>query len=234
MADRKSNRRKKIENPISEGIATETNLQVPKEEKRKLYPASIVSINWDALNTKRKVSEELKLEISELYLDIQKKPSAHIERLKQLIEEYPDIQIFSGYLLMAYILEEDEKAEEIAKSLYNKYPDYMFGKIGFIESAIHNQDLDSIPNFLDNKFDYKELFPQKGAFHIVEILLFYFSIGRYYAFKNLPDLAKNYLKEIKSIDEEQVLLKKLQSDIDKGAGVKFYQKVLRKFKSKES
>jgi hypothetical protein len=135
---------------------------------------------------------------------------------------------------MAYILEEDEKAEEIAKSLYNKYPDYMFGKIGFIESAIHNQDLDSIPTFLDNKFDYKELFPQKGAFHIVEILLFYFSIGRYYAFKNQPDLAKNYLNEIKSIDEEQVLLKKLQNDIDKGAGVKFYQKVLRKFKSKES
>jgi hypothetical protein len=234
MADRKSNRRKKLENPIPEGMATEKNLQVPKEEKRKIYPASIVSINWDALNTKRKISEELKIEISELYTDVQKKPSAQIDRLKQLIEEYPDVQIFSAYLLMAYILEEDEKAGEIAKSLYNKYPDYMFGKIGFIEAAIIGQDLDSIPKFLDNKFNYKDLFPQKGAFHILEILLFYFSIGRYYAFKNQPEQAKEYLKEIKSIDEDQVLLKKLQNDIDKGAGVKFYQKVLRKFKSKES
>ncbi len=234
MADRKSNRRKKIENPVPEGMVTEKNLQVPKEEKRKIYPASIVSINWDALNTKRKISEELKIEISELYTDIQKKPSAQIDRLKQLIEEYPDIQIFSAYLLMAYILEDDEKAGEIAKSLYHKYPDFIFGKIGFIEAAIIGQDLDSIPKFLDNKFNYKDLFPQKGAFHIVEILLFYFSVGRYYAFKNQPEQAKDYLKEIKSIDEDQVLLKKLQNDIDKGAGVKFYQKVLRKFKSKES
>lgn len=230
MADRKSNRRKKIEIPESIRPEGEVKLKPPQEEKRKQYPSTVVSITWDALNTKRKVNEELKSEISELYYDIQKKPSAQIDKLNQLINEYPDIQIFQGYLLIAYILEEDEKAIDVAENLFNKYPDFMFGKIGFLESAIHRGDLDSIPTFLEGKFDFKQLFPQRGSFHIVEVLHFYFSLGRYYAVKGLVREANILLEQIRSLDEDHVFLKKLQKDIDKGSGVKFYQKVLRRFK----
>ena len=231
MADRKSNRRKKVEIPESKIIeGQQLSAKPPVEEKRKIYPSTVVSVTWDALNTKRKVNDDLKTEISDLNYEIQKKPSAQIEKLNQLIQEYPDLQIFQGYLLMVYIIEEDERAVDIAENLFNKYPDFMFGKIGFIESAILRGDLNSIPDFLEDKYDYKQIFPQRGAFHIVEVLHFYFSLGRYYAVKGMPNEASIYMEHIKSIDEDHIFLKKLQKDMDKGSGVKFYQKVLRRFK----
>ena len=231
MAERKSNRRKKIETPATLAPQREVNSEIPKEEKRKVYPTSIVTINWDSLNTKRKMNEELRTQISELYGEIQNKPSSQIDKISQLIEQYPEIQILHGYLLMAYLLDDDEeKALEVAEYLSKKYPDFMYGKIGTVESYILTGKLDSIPEFLENKFDYKELFPEKGSYHIAEVLQYYFSIGRYFALKGQVDKANEYMKEIKSFDEEHAFIKKLQKDIDKGSGVKFYQKVLRKFK----
>lgn len=236
MADRKSNRRKKVEStaPLSNQAseASET-IEPPKEEKRKFYPSTVISIGWDALNTKRRINDDLKTEISDLYYDVQKKPSAQISKILELVEKYPDIQIFQGYLLMAYILEEDARALDVAVSLNKKYPDFMLGKIGFVESCLHRNELDSIPGFLDEKYDFKDIFPQRGSFHIVEVLHFYFSLGRFFALTGQADLAKSYYKEIKTFDEESALLKKLQKDIDKGSGVKFYQKIFRKFR-KES
>lgn len=237
MADRKSNRRKKVESNSSQLIPgselPEAIPELPKEEKRKTYPTSVISIGWDALNSKRRVNDDLKTEISDLYYDVQKKPQSQIPKIQELIEKYPDLQVFQGYLLMAYILEEDSRALEIATSLNKKYPDFMFGKIGFIESCLHKNELDGIPNYLEEKYDFRELFPQRGAFHIVEVLHFQFSMGRFFALTGQAEIAKNYYREIKTFDEDSGLLKKLQKDIDKGSGVKFYQKIFRKFK-KES
>ena len=99
MADRKSNRRKKVEIPESKIIeGQQLSAKPPVEEKRKIYPSTVVSVTWDALNTKRKVNDDLKTEISDLYYEIQKKPSAQIEKLNQLVQEYPDLQIFQGFL----------------------------------------------------------------------------------------------------------------------------------------
>lgn len=234
MAERKSNRRKKME-PVAlpEKEVSPSAPELPKEEKRKVYPTTVVSIGWESLNTKRRVNEELKEEIAELFYSVQKKPSSQISNIQELIEKYPDIQIFQAFLLLAYIMEDDPKAIEIATSLGKKYPDYMFGKIGYIESCILKGEFESVQKYVDDKYDFRMLFPEKGSFHIFEVLHFHFTMGRYFALTGQAEMANSYVKEIKSFDEESGLIKKLQKDIDKGSGVKFYQKIFRRFK-KES
>lgn len=235
MAERKSSRRKKVERPqpaLDNPIAENQSTAAVVEEKRQVYPASTVSIHWDALNTKRKISGDLRTEIADLYYDIQKKPEGNIPRLLELAEEYSDVQIFQAYLMTAYHLEDmDQKVLEVAEPLRKKYPDYMFGKIAFIETALIKGELDSIPKFLDNKYSYTELFPQKGVFHIFEVIYYLYSIGRYFALKGDAETATRYMDQIKFVDDEHVFIKRLQKAIDKGSGLKFYQKVIRKFKS---
>jgi hypothetical protein len=233
MTERKSSRRKKIDRPASNPIEKTNNepTQATIDEKRQIYPASTVSIHWDALNTKRKISSDLKNEIADLYYDLQKKPSNYINRLTELCEDYSDVLIFQGFLMMAYHLEElDDKLLQLTESLQKKYNDYIFGKIAFIESALSKNDVDSITKYLNNKYSYTDLFPQKGVFHIFEVVYFSYSVGRYFVAAGEAKKAESYLEQIKFIDPEHVFIKKLQKEIDKGSDLKFYQKVLRKFK----
>ncbi|MCB1180093.1 MAG: hypothetical protein KDK36_21120 [Leptospiraceae bacterium] len=233
MSERKSSRRKKIEKPREELSSDNSAPAAVKEpeEKRTVYPTTSISFVWDSLNTKRRINEDFKNEIIDLYYDIQKKPSAQIENLENKLEEYPDIQIFYNYLFTAYHLEEmDNKALEIAEKGAKKFPDYITGKILYIESCIQKNELNKIPDYLDEKYTYKELFPEKGIYHIFEILHFNYAMGKFLALSGEKEGAQKCMEDIKAIDPDCIFIKQLQKVIDKAAGVKFYQKVLRRFK----
>lgn len=230
MSDRKSSRRKKIERPVQNNPEKPAAVKEP-EEKRTIYPTTSVSIVWDSLNTKRKINDDFRNEIIEYYYTVQKKPESLFQTLTQKIEEYPDLQIFYNYLFTAYLLEDEkEKAQEIANAGLKKFPDYIAGKILFIESALLKNDLDSIANYLDEKYDYRSLFPEKGIYHIFEVIHFSFAIGKFLALSGDKAGAEKCMEEIKSIDPDHIFLKELQKVIDKSSGVKFYQKILRRFK----
>lgn len=233
---RKSSRRKKtttnnnshleIEQPEEEeSVALEADREIPKIETTSYV------INWDSLNTRRKITAELRDEICDLYYSVQKDPKDQITKLNQMLEEYSDIQIFYNYLENAYRLEEDfEKANEIARLTAKKFPDYLFGKISQIELYLENKELDKVTELLQDKFDFRLLYPEKATFHIQEIICFFYALGKYFALKANPDKATEYLNSIKEIDEDHAFVKQLQKFINKNSGLKFYQKVLNKLK----
>lgn len=235
MSERKSSRRKKLERPVQDSRPSQAagTVEKPQEEKRTIYPTKTVSIHWDAVNSRRKLSDSEREEIVDIYYDLQKKPSAQIERLQKLAEDSPDILIYQGYLLQAYLFEDMEKeALELAERIAKKYPDFVFGKIAFIEASLLRNELKKIEEHFQDKFHYKEVFPEKGSFHIVEILHYCFAIGKFMALSGESAEANLYMEEIKSIDPESIFIKKLQATIDKSTGVKFYQKIFRRFKRK--
>ena len=90
--------------------------------------------------------------------------------------------------------------------------------------------IDKIPELLQNKYDFRLLYPEKATFHIQEILAFNFALGKYFALRTEPDKANQYLENIKGIDEDHIFVKQLQKFINKNSGLKFYQKVLNKLK----
>ncbi|MBK8398813.1 MAG: hypothetical protein IPL26_26645 [Leptospiraceae bacterium] len=229
---RKSSRRKKTPGGSFEPEQVE-EVSIPLEEDRKLPPIPTVSysINWDSLNTRRKITSELRDDICDFYYSIQKNPKDQISKLKELLEEYSDIQIFYNYLENAYREEEDfVNANEIAKITIRKFPDYIFGKVSQIELYLDSKEIDKIPELLHDKFDFRLLYPEKATFHIQEILAFNFALGKYFALKAEADKATQYLEYIKGIDEDHIFVKQLQKFINKNSGLKFYQKVLNKLK----
>jgi tetratricopeptide (TPR) repeat protein len=232
MSERKSSRRKKLERPVSED-APKLPVEKIQEEKRQSYPAKTISIQWDALGSRRKVSDAEREEIVDFYYDIQKKPAGQIEKLQKKVEDSPDLLIYQDFLLMAYLLEDMEKeALELANQIFKKNPDTVFGKIAFLESSILQNQLSKIADQFQDKFHYKEAFPEKGIFHIVEVIHYCFAMGKFMALNGETEQANLYMEEIKSIDPENALIKKLQAVLDKSTGVKFYQKIFRRFKRK--
>jgi hypothetical protein len=235
MSERKSNRRKKQEPTPAQKLNSSNPVATiaPKiqEEKRTIYPTSTISINWDTFNTKRKVSDELRNEATDLYYEVQKHPAKSIPAIQKLIEEFPDVQIFYDYLMCAYFLDdEDAKALEVATILSKKFPDFVFGKMAYIELCLAAGNLSRVGEYLNDKYTYQEIFPSKGVFHIMEIIQFNFTMGKYFSLLGDTKSSENYLNEIKSLDEESVFIKKLQKIIDKNSGLKFYQRVLKKIK----
>ncbi len=230
MSERKSSRRKKQERPVQE----KPQGNIPhQEEKRTVYPTQTVSVLWDYSNVKRKLDDAQREEIVELYYNIQKKPASFISNLIQKIEEFPDVAVYYDYLLLCYLLEENfELAKDIADKMNKKFSNTLFGKVGFIEYYLLEEKLEPITENLKGKFHYKEIFPEKGVFHIVEVLHYCFAIGKYLALSGEIEKANSCLAEIKSFDENSILLKELQSIIDKASGVKFYQKLWRKIRRK--
>lgn len=231
MSERKSSRRKKYEKPVPE--KTSEKASSSQEEKRTVYPTQTVSIVWDDSNLKRKLEDEQREEIVEYYYGIQKKPSSYISNLIQKIEEYPDVAVYYDYLLLCYLLEENlEAAREIAEKMSKRFSNSLFGKVGFVELSLLDEKLEEISNHFKDRFHYRQVFPEKGIFHIVEVLHYCFAIGKYFALSGKMEEANSCLKEIQSIDENSVLAKELQNVIDKASGVKFYQKLWRKLKRK--
>ncbi|HMV40993.1 MAG TPA: hypothetical protein PK079_24710 [Leptospiraceae bacterium] len=230
---RKSSRRKKQTNLNSERELPVEDDVVPTEPDRNIPQIDTTSyiINWDSLNTRRKITAELRDEICDLYYAVQKDPKDQIEKLKQMLEEYSDIQIFYNYLENAYRAEEEfEKANEIARITAKKFPDFLFGKISQIELYLEEKELDKVAELLQDKYDFRLLYPEKATFHIQEILCFNYALGKYFALRTNPEKATAYLENIKGIDEDHVFVKQLQKFINKNSGLKFYQKVLNKLK----
>ena len=124
---RKSSRRKKGQSTSFEQEHVEEEVAaIPQEQDRQVppIPTSSFSINWDSLNTRRKITSDLRDEICDFYYSVQKSPKAQIAKLNEMIEEYSDIQIFYNFLEMAYREEEDfDKANEIARTTAKKFPD---------------------------------------------------------------------------------------------------------------
>lgn len=231
MSERKSSRRKKYEKPVQDKVQERPS--PVQEEKRTIYPTKTISIIWDYTNLKRKLEDSEREEIVEYYYNLQKKPASYISTFIQKTENYPDLPVYYDYLLLCYLLEENfDSAKEVAEKMSKRFANSLFGKVGFIELNLIEENLENIKQHLQEKFHYREIFPEKGVFHVVEVLHYWYALGKYLAFSGNTEKANSCLEEIKSIDPECILLKELQNVIDKASGVKFYQKIWRKLKGK--
>jgi hypothetical protein len=83
---RKSSRRKKNTGTSfeQEHIEEEEVAAVPQEQDRQIppIPTSSYSINWDSLNTRRKITSDLRDEICDFYYSVQKKPQGTNRKIK--------------------------------------------------------------------------------------------------------------------------------------------------------
>jgi hypothetical protein len=121
-----------------------------------------------------------------------KKDKNIIERLTNLIIQYPNAPQLKNFLSVAYNIRGNrKKAIEINQWALTEHPDYLFGKLNLAISYIDKKEYEKVPEILGDLMELKYLYPDREEFHIGEITGFYKIAVLYFtAIKNL-ELAEN-------------------------------------------
>jgi tetratricopeptide (TPR) repeat protein len=147
------------------------------------------------------ITAELDLEINRLYHEI-KKPHKNktIDKLKLLIEQYPQIPIFKNYLTVAYeSLGLTKKANEVIEETIQKHPDYLFAKLNLGNRAFESGNLEKVTELLGKEMDIAVLYPDRTIFHISEVVNFNVLAVRYFGAIGNLDEAETRLAIVKGL-----------------------------------
>lgn len=178
--------------------------------RKKAVPVNIVEYTVTTEPLKDKDYLKLPLEVRErqeaLHDKIHDTPQNVIPEMLALLEQYPNIPQFYNYLGAAYRSAGDEENyEATVRACYERYPDYLFGRIGYAEILLAQGEPEIIPEIFNHKFDLKLLYPHRNTFHISEVLSFNFLMGRYHQQIGQRDVAERYYDIMNQLAPDHLL-----------------------------
>jgi len=95
----------------------------------------------------------------------------HLPALERLIEKYPHVPQLHNYRMNALRVRGDEaRADELAVEIYQRFPDYLFGFVGYIELLLEQGDLKEAERLLEGRLHIKQYAPRRWRFHMSEFL----------------------------------------------------------------
>ncbi len=142
-------------------------------------PRGIVFLNYDVTAEKLVVPAEADPGLDRmsdddhrtLYKQLIEDPPIAIERLKSLLEDFPDSRTLRNWLSVAYSSAGDNGgAEREARVLYERHPDYLFAKLTVAQFCLQRGDIAEFEAIFEKKFDLKLMYPERDLFHISEYL----------------------------------------------------------------
>jgi len=187
-------------------------------------------IVFDPIEDKKDIYKDPELDQAKekIYYDTHKNPKKCVSRLLPLIEKYPDDPVLYNYLYAAYsLMGEQAKADDITIETYRKFPDYLFGKIGYVEKCLRDDNLDEIPRILDNKYDLKSHYPDRTKFHITEFTSFVGTVGFYFCRIKKLEIAEKYYEILKGVAPNDPQTKRLESALKISRSMTVLEKLTR-------
>jgi hypothetical protein len=134
-------------------------------------------------------------ERQDVYQRAQDDPQSVIPRLRELVERFADVPVLHNWLVVAYTAAgDDEAADRAAELLYQRHPQYLFGRLHLAQRALAEGDLVRFEALFEKKFDLKLLYPWRDVFHISEYLSFASLLVEYYV-RTQEDQAAEILLE---------------------------------------
>lgn len=135
---------------------------------------------------------------TELYRLIRSQPAKVIAPLQRLTKKYPAVPVFYNYLRTAYEMTgQSDKADTLLELIYQKYPDYLFGKTNYAFRCLSTSKPDKLVEIFENKFDLKLLYPHRKTFHISEFTAFTSVIALYHDMIGDHRNARKYYRSLK-------------------------------------
>lgn len=160
------------------------------------------------------VPYEVRDEMANLFEKSQKAPHVIIERLKELINKYPNVPKLYNFISIAYSqLEDREKSKIYAVKNYENNPDYLFAKLNYAEICMHEGNYEKIPEIFDNKFEIKALYPERNVFHITEVVSFMGIVGLYFAHVGKEEQAKLFCENLEQLAPNHPFTEKLKQHL---------------------
>ncbi|QTR51164.1 hypothetical protein [Candidatus Thiothrix anitrata] len=101
-----------------------------------------------------------------------------------LREKYPHIPSIYNYIHgLNFLLGKSDEAFAVLQETVERFPNYLFGKIGLAEHYLKSAEYHKIPAVFAHKFELHQHFPEgTSEFHVSEALAFYSVIGVYHAY----------------------------------------------------
>ncbi|MDY6991543.1 MAG: hypothetical protein SVR94_02910 [Pseudomonadota bacterium] len=170
----------------------------------------------------KQLPEQVYQRINELRDSVFTHPEQTIVEFSELIRDYPNIPEFYKYLIIAYSGLGDIKNEEATiLACYEKFPDYLIGRLSYAEMCLERGEIEKIPEIFENKLDLKLLYPQRTEFHIAEytnftglVVLYYLLIGKVENSKLLYDVLKQIAPEHPYVEKIESIVSSLASAVD--------------------
>ena len=163
-----------------------------------------------APNYEKYINEVGSSTIDELRDLCNKKPKQAIPIIKTLIAAHPKVPALYNFLAIAFEKSQmKEEALALVKETYEKFPDYLFGKINYCSFLIKDGKVEDAAEILDNKFEIKLQCPDRKVFHITEVTSFMVMATSYFIATDNMDIAESHFKALKSIDPKHSQLSRL-------------------------
>jgi tetratricopeptide (TPR) repeat protein len=123
-----------------------------------------------------------------------------IDKLIQLIVDFPTVPILKNYLSVAYNVQGNyEKAREANNWILAEHPEYLFAKLNQANVFMDNGEFEKVTQILGDNMEIKLLYPDRELFHLAEVTSFYKVAIRYFCGTNNLNLAINRMEILKKI-----------------------------------
>ncbi|MEP7170320.1 MAG: DUF1186 domain-containing protein [Bacteroidota bacterium] len=152
--------------------------------------------------------------LQKTYEKVMRKKNSVVRELHDLIEKYPAVPQFKNQLATIYAFQNNfTKANEVNHWLVKEHPDYLFGKLNLANEYIANNEYEKVPEVLGKLLEIKDLYPDRKAFHVNEVVMFYRSAISYFiGIKNIK-AAESRLDILKNIDDDDKILESFRMQI---------------------
>lgn len=170
------------------------------ESELTIYGYHVTSDN-QLQNDRYGVNPELESQFESLYREAQnKRNKSIIEKLNQLILQYPTVPILKNYLSVAFNVQgKIDKSHEVNNWILKEHPDYLFARLNQAHRCIETQEYDKVPELLGESMEIKALYPDREIFHYSEVTSFYKCVVRYYVAMENEELAENRYNVMKTV-----------------------------------
>jgi tetratricopeptide (TPR) repeat protein len=126
--------------------------------------------------------------------------SKTIERLTQLIVQYPTVPQLKNYLTVAHNARGNyKKAIEANNWALKEHPDYLFARLNAVHACIENKEFEKVPELLGEAFEIKSLYPERDLFHLIEVTGYLKTVVRYFAAIENLELAENRMDLLRDL-----------------------------------
>ncbi len=150
----------------------------------------------------------------ELYGQIPDDPLAVLPELLNFQAQFPNVPAISNYLSLVYMYSQQE--DLYFRSLLEtreRFPDYLFGKIGLAEYYLNLQEHTRVPSVLDRKYEIWQHCPDVKVFHFSEVRSFFSVVGSYFARSNKITLALYHYCLLQEIAPDHHATKRVGDEI---------------------
>lgn len=159
------------------------------------------TITWDVLDDGT-APPELSAQLTGLYEASRQRPDrALAERLRRLVQQYPDVPALKNYLMITYTLTgQKSRADAVLDQTLTQHPHYPMGLVNKGHQLLREDDTDGVEKLFGGPpTDLERLYPERPVFHASEVAHFTHMAFEYSCATGNADLAENQLRLLRDL-----------------------------------